>query len=136
VPVGYTTHDIRPKFDPASSINTFNRISTCSNQGGIQSCHPGATAGFATGRVHAYGTKVQVAEGKGNAVIEGVDNTLLIERATKEMSEEEIFRHRVLSYIRLFYKGFIPLVVGFMFYHQWMDFLASLRKRRRNRKLK
>ena len=134
VPVGYTTHDIRPKTDPESSINTFNRISTCSNQGGIQSCHPGATAGFATGRVHAYGTKVQVAAGNDNAVIEGVDNTLLIERAGREMSEQEIFRHKVLSYIRLFYKVFIPMVVGFMFYHQWMDFLASLRRRRKNRK--
>jgi hypothetical protein len=136
VPVGYTTHDIRPKTDPASSINTFNRISTCSNQGGIQSCHPGATAGFATGRVHAYGTKVQLAAGKEGAVAEGVDSTLLTERASKEMSEQEIFRHKVLSYIRLFYKVFIPLVVGFMFYHQWMDFLASLRKRRKSRKSK
>jgi hypothetical protein len=53
VPVGYTTHDIRPRGDAMSSIHTLNRVSTCSNQGGIQSCHPAATARFATGRVHA-----------------------------------------------------------------------------------
>jgi hypothetical protein len=136
VPVGYTTHDIRPRYDPASSINIFNRISTCSNQGGIQACHPNATTNFATGRVHAYGTKVQVAEGRRVEALEGIDSALLITRARRDVSEKEIFRHRVLTYIQLFYKVFIPLVIGSMFYHQWLDFFASLRKRRKSRKSK
>jgi hypothetical protein len=135
VPVGYTTHDLRPKSDPASSINPINRVSTCSNQGGIQACHPGATVQFATGRVHAYGTKAQIAAGGAPPVLEGVDETLLIRRARQETSEEELFHAEVLGYIRLFYKLFIPMVVGFMFYHQWMDYLATLRRQRKRRKL-
>ena len=57
------SHDLRPRTDPISPLHIFNRIKTCSNQGGIQVCHPGATAQFAGGRVHAYGTKAQMLVG-------------------------------------------------------------------------
>jgi hypothetical protein len=134
VPVGYTTHDIRPRGDLNSSINVANRVSTCSNQGGIQACHPSATIGFATGRVHAYGTKAQIAAGFRDTHIEGLDTTRLVERAQKDYSNEELFKLKILTYIRWFYKLFIPMVIGFMVYHQWMDFLSIRRERKKARK--
>jgi hypothetical protein len=132
VPVGYTTHDIRPRTDSMSSIHTLNRINTCSNQGGMQACHPGATARFATGRVHAYGTKAQIMAGWRSPELADYENTRLLERAKTDISEEEIFHHKVLSLIRLFYKVFIPLVIGFMAYHQWMDWIKLIRTRKKS----
>jgi len=129
VPVGYTTHDIRPKSDIESSINQHNRINTCSNQGGIQACHPKATPDFARGRVHAYGTKAQLAAGGRVAALKDIDESLLMERAQKEISEQEIFHFKVLYYIRLFYKMLIPFVIGFMLLHQGLDLLTHFRKR-------
>lgn len=129
VPVGYTTHDIRPKSDVESSINKLNRINTCSNQGGIQACHPKATSEFARGRVHAYGTKAQLAAGGRVAALKDIDESLLMERAQEEISEKELFHFKVLSYIRLFYKLLIPLVIGFMLLHQGLDLLTHIRKR-------
>lgn len=133
VPVGYTTHDIRPREDAMSSIHILKRVNTCSNQGGIQSCHPGATAQFATGRVHAYGTKVQIAAGM--TVIDTSDHEKirLVERAQVDISQEEIFHYKVLSWIRLFYKVFIPFVIGFMAYHQWLHWLKIVRTRKKSR---
>lgn len=133
VPVGYTTHDIRSRTDPMSSIHTLNRIDTCSNQGGMQSCHPGATAEFATGRVHAYGTKAQLAAGMKVATFEDHENFRLLERAEVDISKDEIFHLKVLSLIQLFYKVFIPLVIGFMAYHQWLDWLKIIRTRKKRR---
>ena len=132
VPVGYTTHDIRPREDKMSSIHTLNRVNTCSNQGGIQSCHPAATAQFATGRVHAYGTKAQIAAGWTFLELGDHENFRLLERAKSDLSVEEVFHHKVLSYIQLFYKVFIPLVIGFMAYHQWMDWLKLIRTRKKS----
>lgn len=129
VPVGYTTHDIRPKFDVESSINKLNRVNTCSNQGGIQACHPKATQDFARGRVHGYGTKAQLAAGGHVEALKDIDGSLLKARAQKEVSNQEIFHFKVLSYIRLFYKLLIPLVIGFMLFHQGLDLLAHFRKR-------
>jgi len=129
VPVGYTTHDIRPKSDVNSSINHYNRVNTCSNQGGVQACHPKATAEFASGRVHAYGTKARLAIGGRVDALKDIDETLLMERAQQEISEQEKLRFKVLSYIRLFYKILIPLVIGFMLCHQGLDLLNHLRKR-------
>jgi len=130
VPIGYTTHDIRPRFDPASSVNARNRVSTCSNQGGIQSCHPGATQEFAGGRVHAYGTKAQLAAGDVRSAALDGDETLLSERAHLDISAQEVMKYKILSYIRLFYKLLIPMVIGFMIVHQALDFLAAVRRRR------
>ncbi len=131
VPVGYTTHDIRPKSDIESSINKQNRINTCSNQGGIQACHPKATAEFASGRVHAYGTKAQLAAGARVEDLKDIDESLLMTRAQEEISPQEIFRFKILSYIRLFYKLLIPMVIGFMLLHQGLDLLTHIRKGRR-----
>ncbi len=122
VPVGYSTHDIRLREDPVSPIHKSNRVKTCSNQGGIQSCHPGAMPDFAEGRVHAYGTKAQIIS---DDVMNDKENPiapLLVARAKEDFSEEEAFHYKVLTYIRLFYKFMIGGVIGFMFIHQLLDY--------------
>jgi hypothetical protein len=122
VPVGYTTHTLRPRTDPVSPINQANRIKTCSNQGGIQDCHPGATVQFAEGRVHAYGTKVQLMAAEESAkAIARQEAPLLLARASKEVSPRELFHYRVLSLIGLLYKILIGLVIGFMSVHQLLE---------------
>lgn len=119
VPVGYTTHEIRPRDDTMSPTNKNNRIKTCSNQGGIQDCHPNATEKFAEGRVHAYGTKVQLMADEDESRVNGdEEESLLLVRAREEISQSELFHYRVLSLISLIYKFFIGIVVGFMSVHQ------------------
>ena len=133
VPLGFSSHDIKPKSDPASSINARNRVYTCSNQGGIQSCHPGATPQFAGGRVHLYGSKAQLAAWKGILDIEEPEKKVrLLERVQAEFSQEEIFRQQVLTVIRIFYKVLIFLVIFSMTFHQWLDFWRTRRNRRKH----
>jgi hypothetical protein len=133
VPLGYATHDIRPRTDPISPINALNRVQTCSNQGGVQVCHPAATARFATGRVHAYGTKAQMLAG-GKPVqldqIKDLELERVLERAEVDISPEELFRFKVLQLIKLLYKIFIGSTIMFMGLHQWLDFLSSKRKQK------
>ena len=97
IPVGYSTHDIRPRTDPVSPLHIFNRINTCSNQGGLQVCHSGASAEFATGRVHAYGTKAQLLAVKSSEGFEDPAMTRLFERAEADFSEADIFHYKVLK---------------------------------------
>lgn len=126
VPVGYTTHTLRPRTDPVSPINMKNRVNTCSNQGGIQDCHPGATRQFADGRVHAYGTKVQLLAAEESATAKAMQEApLLLARAREEVSPQELFHYRVLSLIRLAYKVLIAAVIGFMSVHQFLEHLRT-----------
>jgi hypothetical protein len=131
IPVGYSTHDLRPRTDPVSPLHVFNRINTCSNQGGMQVCHPGATAEFASGRVHAYGTKAQLLAGIRKADLDDPTFAGVLERAEVDMSDEEIFHYKVLQLIKLFYKLLIGGTVIFMGFHQWMDFLAAKRRHKK-----
>ncbi len=129
VPVGYTTHEIQPRTDTVSPIHKENRVRTCSNQGGIQNCHPGATANFAEGRVHAYGTKVQLmASQEAIQVEEAAEEPLILVRARKEISEKEVFHYKVLSMIKMVYQILIAAVIGFMFVHQLLDFRRARKK--------
>jgi hypothetical protein len=109
VPLGYSTHDIRPRTDPVSPINPANRLRTCSNQGGLQVCHPRATSRFSGGRVHAYGTKVQLMNGKKLADAQYPIMFFVKERAEADISE-----------------------IAFMGFHQWLDFLAAKRKHKKS----
>ena len=128
VPLGYSAHDIRPRTDSISPINMTNRVKTCSNQGGMQSCHPGATTEFASGRVHAYGMKAQIMADKNRAsFLADQDISLVVERAEKDLSDKELFHYKVLRLIKLFYKLLIALVIGSMLLHQGLDFMASRR---------
>ena len=140
VATGGNSHSILPRSNPDSSVNIMNRVSTCSNQGGVRACHPAATPAFATGRVHAYGVKAALASGWAGLTgmeIAGQAPAKLVEEAVAETSETEALKFTVLEILRLFYKVFIGLVIFGMFYHQWMDFLAHRRehkKRKRNKK--
>jgi hypothetical protein len=133
VPVGYSTHDIRPRKDPVSPIHLFNRIKTCSNQGGVQACHPGATAEFASGRVHAYGTKAQMLAGERPQKKESQEMSLVMERAEVDFSEKEVFHYKVLKLIKLFYMVLISGLVIFMGFHQWLDFFKTKRTQKKAR---
>jgi hypothetical protein len=105
-----------------------NRVKTCSNQGGMQSCHPGATTEFASGRVHAYGMKAQIMADKNRAsFLVDQDLSLVVERAEKDLSDKELFHYKVLRLIKLFYKLLIAFVIGSMLLHQGLDFMASRR---------
>lgn len=129
VPVGYSTHQIKPRIDKDSPLNKNNRINTCSNQGGIQSCHPGATANFAEGRVHAYGTKVQLMADE-----EMIKNILpeakpiMLARAKEEISREEVSHYKVLLLIKWVYQLLIACVIGFMSLHQLLDYRRTRKK--------
>ncbi len=129
VPVGYSTHFIRPKTDLASPVNIVNRVQTCSNQGGLQKCHPGATADFAKGRVHAYGIKARIQAGntKGLKIKDDFEK-LVIERAEQDISKEEVFHYKVLKIIRLFYQMLITVVIGSMCLHQFLDYRRTKKK--------
>ena len=134
VPVGYSTHDLRPRTDPVSPLHIFNRIKTCSNQGGLQVCHPGATAEFATGRVHAYGTKVQMLAGNTISNFDNEELASVLKRAEADTSEAEVFHYKVLQLIKLFYKIMIGGTVLFMGFHQWLDFLRTKRRQKQSKK--
>ena len=122
VPVGYSTHEIRPRNDPISPLNISNRVKTCSNQGGIQDCHPGAVPGFAEGRVHAYGTKSQIIGGKGTTGSKDKLEPLLLARAREDITKKEAFHYKILTLIKLFYKVLIAGAIGFMSLHQLLDY--------------
>jgi len=129
IPVGYSAHDIRPRTDRISPINIENRVKTCSNQGGVQSCHPGATSQFATGRVHAYGMKAQLLASQNQVkFMENPDIVLVMERAEKDLSAKELFHYKVLRLVKLFYKILIAFVIGSMLIHQLLDYMASRRQ--------
>lgn len=126
VPVGYSAHDIRPRTDSVSAINMANRVKTCSNQGGVQICHPAATQQFATGRVHAYGMKAQIMTANNRADLAEAQNiSLVIERAEKDLSSKELFHYKILKLLKLFYKVLIAVVIGSMLMHQGLDYMAS-----------
>ena len=134
IPIGYSAHDIRPRKDPLSPINKNNRVNTCSNQGGIQECHPRATQEFATGRVHAYGVKtLLMASERGADRMDKDAETRLLERAKEDIPDQEVFRYVILRLIRLFYQALIGLTIGFMCFHQGLDYLKK-RKRRASEK--
>ena len=129
VPVGYTTHEIQPRTNPVSPLYKSNRVKTCSNQGGIQNCHPSATAKFSEGRVHAYGTKVQLMTREDEAkTIAKAEDSIMLVRARKEISGKEVFYYQVLSLIKLLYQLLIAAVIGFMSVHQLLDYHRARKK--------
>jgi hypothetical protein len=130
VPLGYSSHTIQPGNDPLSSVNIANRVRTCSNEAGIQTCHPGATGGFAEGRVHTYGIKAQLLTGEGIFGMQGRFNSLMKEKA--DISEEEIFHYKVLRLIRLIYKLLIGFTIGFMSVHQLLDYIRARKQHKKS----
>ena len=94
----------------------------------MQSCHPGATKEFASGRVHAYGMKAQIMAANNNKDLLGdQDISLVVKRAEKDFSEKEVFHYKILKLIRLFYKVLIASIISFMLVHQVLDYVATRR---------
>ena len=58
----------------------------------------------------------------------------MLKRAEAETSEAELFHYKVLQLIKLFYKFLIGGTVLFMGFHQWLDFLAAKRSRKKSKK--
>jgi len=104
-----------------------NRLNTCSVGGGGQSCHPDATHAFAEGRVHEYGTKAQLLSGE-KTNMEGRFSSLMAEQARVDIPEEELFHYKVLALISLVYKILIGCTIGFMFFHQLLDYRRATKK--------
>jgi hypothetical protein len=124
---GHSIHELRPQTDSLSPVHMNNRIQTCSRQGGVQICHPGATQRFSTGRVHAYGEKAQLVSTtpdlKTDSKPDTATSSLLVKRANVEIQSKELFNYNILSLLKLFYKILIASVIGFMGLHQFFDYL-------------
>jgi hypothetical protein len=127
VPMGYSSHTMRPGTDELSSVHMANRVKTCANPGGLQVCHPGASAAFAKGRVHTYGLKAQLLAGERVYDLKDRFKSLMV-RKTSGVSEEEVFHYKVIRIIRLVYKFLIGGTIGFMVLHQALDYMRA-RKR-------
>lgn len=97
-------HLILPSSDPRSSINPHNLAKTCAK------CHPGATENFARGRVHRAVT---------------IGFKLPVGRPLDE---------QVMFYVKWFYYLIIPLTLGFMFFHNMLDYLRKVIEAYRRRK--
>jgi hypothetical protein len=127
VPVGFSAHEIYPGSDGRSAINMENRQQTCGNQGGAQSCHPGASRSFAEAQVHFTdrGTLAVLDD----EMVDSEVRSRLQERLASErgVSGADLFRLRLLKLISGFYKILIGLVAGGMIVHQTLDFFAQRR---------
>ena len=124
VPMGYSAHTIRPSADTISPLSSYNRVRTCANIGGVQTCHPNATEKFARGRVHAYGDKVAAVDrAERHAELPG--DAVLLETSAHRVAKKDLFHYRVLKFLTLFYKVLIGLVVGGMVIHQGLDYLRA-----------
>ncbi len=128
VPLGYSSHDIRTGSDPISPVNPANRVNTCSFGSATRECHPNATADFAKGRVHAYGIKEQLLQGKSVFDVEGRYKALMAKRNKDNISEEDALHYIILEAVKLLYKLLIGGVVIFMVLHQLLDYLKSRKK--------
>ena len=132
VPAGYSSHEIRPGSDTLSPINPANRLQTCSNKGGVQTCHPDATVKFASGRVHTYEFKAQLSSGESVFDIEGRLNIIMEERTKANITEEEIFHYKILYILKLFYKILIAVTISIMGLHQMLDYLRARKTHRQS----
>ncbi len=127
--LGFTPHSIVSKRDLRSPVNPANRLKTCKNRG----CHPGATREFALGRkkIHPSGVEglIKLASyrppGGTENPSKGSDPPL------PEALSEEVFHEKVVYWINTGYKIAIALIVGGMLMHQTLDFVATIRERRR-----
>jgi len=125
VPAGFSSHDIQPGSDPLSPISAANRVKTCSNREGTQTCHPDATEKFASGRVHTYEFKAQLTSGEHAFDVEGRLNILMEERTKANITEDEILHYKILYILKLFYKILIAVTIGFMGLHQTLDYVRA-----------
>jgi hypothetical protein len=127
VPVGYSAHEIHPIGDERSAIHPENLRQTCSNPGGAQRCHPGATKAFSEARIHF--TDRQALEIVQDETVDADARAILAQRieATAMFTHSDAVRFRILGLIALFYKILIGLVIGGMVIHQILDHFGQRR---------
>jgi cytochrome c553 len=141
-PVGYFSHDIMDKSDPRSAIHKDNLVRTCSNPGGLQTCHPNATSAFAKGKIHPAGFKTGLLEYK----IVGLERVkkikkgemkpfqlLRIKAEGEEMTRLEYYQQLILQFIKYFYLLLIGGLISFMIVHQALDYFATKREMSKRR---
>ncbi len=124
----YTVHSIRQFKDPASPFSdreTRRRI--CAQEG----CHSTATGDFAAGRVHAAVSKIGAI---GDIAWSNARSALLSSSAERRVrvgkSEADKFEGAIIVLVRLGYRILIGLLIGFMIFHQVLDFMALRREKR------
>lgn len=88
-------HDIRPSSDPKSMVHKDNLQKTCG------ACHPGASANFAKGKIHAV------------ASVSGED-----------------FGEKIVGWVRVIYIFLIVAVIGGMIFFNFTDWLRKTIERR------
>jgi len=126
-----------PKTDPRSAIHKDNLVRTCSNQGGVQACHPEATSSFAQGNIHPAQYKTGFFENKADALARKRD----IEKGQMkpfqallgrvDSGDQSYYQSIILILIKYFYMVLIGGLIGFMILHQILDYLATRRELRR-----
>ncbi len=139
-PVGYFSHQIMPKTDSLSAIHEDNLVRTCSNPGGLQTCHPDATPAFAQGKIHPTGFKMGIFEHK----MIGLERVRKIERGEmkpfqsvrakpvkEKMGKVEYYQQMFLQFIKYFYMFLIGGLISFMILHQTLDYFATRREMRK-----
>ena len=136
-PVGYFSHEIMPKRDARSAIYKDNLVRTCSNQGGVQVCHPDATASFAQGTVHPSHFKAGFFEDQKDSLTikreieKGAFKPFreLLTQTLKPGTEKTIsYQNIVLLLIKYFYMFLIGGLISCMIVHQVLDYFATRRE--------
>jgi len=139
-PVGYFSHEIMPKDNPRSAIFKDNLVRTCSNQGGVQACHPDATPSFAQGNIHPAQYKTGFFENKADAMARKRDiekgqmkpfQALLGQTLQVDTRDQSYYQAIILILIKYFYMVLIGGLIGFMIVHQILDYFATRRELRR-----
>ncbi|MCP4578198.1 MAG: hypothetical protein GY846_18155 [Deltaproteobacteria bacterium] len=134
IQAGYSSHGMLPKTDPRSAIHSANKVSTCQNQRGVQTCHPAATEQFVVGREHGVGMKKVV--GIKSAFDYWSDRAKsreleVIKVAKGDITQNELFQGSVLAFIRILYQLLIAGTIGFMALHQVLDYIRSRKEHRK-----
>lgn len=136
VPVGYSAHEIHHRGDLRSAINVDNLRATCSNPGGAQACHTGASQAFAEARIH-FSNRRALEIVNDETIDPDVRNLLRSRLESQEaFMREDTLRFRILGILTLVYKFLIGGTIGFMIFHQILDFLAQMRVLRRKSAVK
>jgi hypothetical protein len=135
-PVGYLSHEIMPKSDTRSAIYKDNLVRTCSNQGGLQVCHPDATRSFAEGTVHPAHYKTGIFEDKADALArkreieKGQIKPFQALLGQVTAGDQSYYQNMILTLIKYFYLVLIGCLIGFMIVHQILDYFATRRELR------
>lgn len=114
--LGFSPHRISSRKNNDSPTHPENKYKTCSQSG----CHVDATKGFASGGyVHPSPQKIKISKLVGT---KGSD---------PESQAQTRFQNTVISFIQMFYKILITLVIGGLALHRLLDFHATRRERNR-----